>query len=242
MAIGSVINSYSSVLAYSTKRASETTPLVTTTTSTATKPSISDSSVQISDEAKQRYSLSRQVAASTGKSEFDTNQGAIGLDIDTYFTPPGGEGVDLDSVPLLMPTQKNIDALSRHISANMPGFLSSNGIAAPPASIRFDNMGRVQLPSDYPYADAFKKALADNPVMDRALRTSAALASTMVEMKKSLPFQQEYAAAATKSEVDAIVSKYSYLFNSDRHVDVISLNFSSDGTLTITQDGKSLSS
>ena len=170
----------------------------------------------------------------------DTNHGATEINLDTYFTPPGSQGVDIDTVPLLMPTQQNIAALAKDVSAKMPGFLSAHGIPSAPASITYDNMGQMQLPADYPYADAFKQALADQPSMERELRTTAALTSSMVEMNKSMPFQQEYLAANSRAEADAVVAKYSYLFSNNQHADLIALNFAANGALSLTHDGQPL--
>ena len=172
---------------------------------------------------------------------FDTNHGATEINLDTYFTPPGSQGVDIDTVPLLMPTQQNIAALAKDVSAKMPGFLSAHGIPSAPASITYDNMGQMQLPADYPYADAFKQALADQPSMERELRTTAALTSSMVEMNKSMPFQQEYLAANSRAEADSVVAKYSYLFSNNQHADLIALDFAANGALSLTHDGQALS-
>ncbi len=171
---------------------------------------------------------------------FATNQGATELDLEAYFTPPGSQGVDIDSIPLLAPTPQNIAALAKDVSAKMPGFLSAHGIPSAPASITYDQMGQMQLPADYPYADAFKQALADQPSMERELRTTTALTSTMVEMNKSMPFQQEYLAANSRAEADAVVAKYSYLFSDNQRSDLIALNFSDNGDLSLTHDGKPL--
>ena len=173
--------------------------------------------------------------------EFDTDQGRMGLDIDAYFTPPGPQGVNLDTLPLLLPSRQNIDALAAHISAAFPGFLAENGIPSAPASIAYDNTGQIQLPADYAYAAQFKQALADHPTMARELQTVNALTSTLVEINKSIPFQQEYAAATSQAAADAVVAKYSYLFSANRHYDSIALNFAADGTLSLTHDGKPLS-
>ena len=196
----------------------------------ATATSSSSTTVNISQAARDR------LATQT----FDTNHGATEINLDTYFTPPGSQGVDIDTVPLLMPTQQNIAALAKDVSAKMPGFLSAHGIPSAPASVTYDNMGQIQLPADYPYADAFKQALADQPSMERELRTTAALTSSMVEMNKSMPFQQEYLAANSRAEADAVVAKYSYLFSNNQHADLIALNFAANGALSLTHDGQAL--
>jgi hypothetical protein len=210
-------------------------------------PANTADTVSISQAARDCYAVhatQAKPAASAGsgaEAEFATTKGTMDLNIESYFAPPSGQDVSLDSVPLLLPNQKNIDALSSYISAHMPGFLADNGIPTPPASITYDTMGKIQLPADYPYAAGFTQALEDNPVMEQALRTTSALTSHMVEMNKSIPFQSEYAAATSQAEIEAVVAKYHYLFSSNRHYDAIALNFTSDGILSITHDGKPLS-
>ncbi len=190
-------------------------------------------------------SLSAAQPAAPGNADtavFETSQGAKNLNIDAYFSPTANTGGSVFTLPpLLLPNQKNINALSSHISATMPQFLAQNNIPSAPASITYDNAGKVQLPPDYPYATQFKQALEDNPTMARELSTVNAFTSHVVEMKKAIPFQQEYAAAATQTEADAVVAKYSYLFSGNRHYDTITLQFTAGGRLSILDDGKLLS-
>lgn len=192
--------------------------------------------VSISQSA--RDLLAAQTGTASTTAAFDTSKGTQELDIDAYFTPPGSQGVNLDNVPLLLPSQRNIDALSSHISASLPGFLAENNIPSPPASITYDSEGRMQLPADYPYAAAFEQALKNAPALDRELRTVNALTSHLVEMKKSMPFHEAYAAAGSQAEIDAVIAKYSYLFSNNRQADAIALHFSKDGALSLTANGK----
>lgn len=175
---------------------------------------------------------------------FDTDQGSKKVDINTYFTPganTNGATTLLNSLPpLLLPSQKNVTTLTEHISKTFPDFLIQNNISAAPSSITYDRQGQIHFPPDYPYASEFQQALADTPTMDGELRTVNALASHLTEMKKTIPFQREYGAATTQSETEAVVAKYSYLFSDNRHYDNITLNFTKNGLLSITADGKSI--
>lgn len=170
---------------------------------------------------------------------YDTDQGTQSLDIDAYFTPPTGGYLTLP--PLLLPSQRNIDALSSHISAALPQVLAEHGIPSAPASVTYDGAGKMQLPADYPYADKFRQALEKNPALDRELRTVNALASHRVEIGKSMPFQQEYAAASSAAEAAAVVARYAHLFSGSRLASSIALEFSAGGHLTVTADGKAIS-
>lgn len=171
----------------------------------------------------------------------NTDQGSKNLNIDDYFTPAANTGGALASLPpLLLPTQRNIDALASHISAAFPHFLAQNGIPFPPSSVTYDGEGKIQPPPDYPYATEFKQALANYPAMARELSTVNALTSHRVEMKKSIAFQQEYA-AASPAEADAVVAKYSSLFSGNRHYAAIALHFSANGGLSLSADGQPVS-
>lgn len=215
-----------------TARASASRQVATATPASSAEP------VSISPAARDRLAADRLASSQTAS--FDTDKGSMPLDIEAYFTPPGSQGVNLDEVPLLLPSPANIEALSQHLSALMPDFLASHGIPAAPASITYDRMGQMQLPADYAYADAFRKALAEQPALERELQTTTALVSSMVEMEKSLPFQREYAAAASQAEVDAVLRKYSYLLSGNAIADTIALHFGADGRLTITDNDQAL--
>ena len=224
-------------------RQEEISSVATTASSTAAAASLA-STITISQAARDILAAqSNATAASAGGTTavFETDQGPKNLDIEAYFTPAANtNGSTFTLPPLLLPSQHNIDALASHISRTFPQFLAQNNIPFPPASITYDNQGQIQLPPDYPYAAEFKQALENHPAMARELSTVNALTSHLVEMKKSIPFQQEYAAATTQAEADAVVAKYSYLFSANRHYDTIALHFSADGKLSFTADGKPL--
>jgi len=218
-----------------------------TAASTAASANSADT-VVISQVAKELFaaqSSSAATSASGATARYDTSQGALNLDIDAYFTPGANAGSAASSVqslpPLLLPTQSNVDALRSHISAAMPQFLARNGIPAAPASVTYDSNGQLQLPADYADAAKFKEALANDPALARELSTVNALASHVAEMKKLIPFQEEYAAATSQAAADAVVAKYSYLFSANHHYASIALQFSAGGELSLTADGKPLS-
>jgi hypothetical protein len=223
------------------KQSSAVAAAASSTVSSAT----SAETTSISQAARDRLAAQSGAAAPSGSGAtavYDTNQGALDLDIDDYFTPHANTSAGLFSLPpLLLPNQKNIDALASHISAIFPRFLKQNNIPFAPSSVTYDTAGKIQLPADYPYASEFKQALANNPVLERELSTVNALTSHLVEMRKSIPFQRDYAAAKSQAEADAVVARYSYLFSGNRHYSAIALHFSANGGLTLSADGKPLS-
>ena len=215
---------------FDSNRASQSQPVA--------KPAASAAdTVSISAAARQ---LAAAQGASTATDLFDTDQGSRDLDIDAYFTPSPGKRALGDLPPLLLPSRNNIDALTDHISTVLPQFLAQNNIPSAPASITYDSHGEMQLPADYPYAEEFKQALADNPTLERELRTVNALTSHMVGMQRAMAFQQEYA-AASQSQADAVVAEYSDLFSSNRKYDSIALQFTAQGALSLSVNGEPLS-
>lgn len=220
--------------------ATQRKPSATLVDSASYSAASATSADQASISAAARSRLAAEAEGAGGATAvYDTDQGAQSLDIDAYFTPPTGGYLTLP--PLLLPSQRNIDALNSHISAAMPEFLAENGIPSAPASITYDDQGKMQLPADYPYADQFRQALEKNPALDRELHTVNALTSHRVEINKVLPFQQEYAAASSQAEAEAVVAKYAYLFSGTRFSSSIALGFSVAGRLTVTADGKTVS-
>ncbi len=161
---------------------------------------------------------------------YDVGTGPMALDIDAYFTPPRpGEQVDLNTLPLLMPTENNLRALSQHIAKRLPDALKAYGIPSAPAYVRYDSSGQLVLPDNYPYADKFKAMLNEQPALSRQLSALNGLTSHLVELRKVEPFQREYAAANTQAEIDAVLKKYSYLFSGQRTYSMITITLSGNG-------------
>lgn len=172
----------------------------------------------------------------------DTSAGKQTIDPADYFTPQPERGANSfrSLPPLLLPSVENVQALSSDASAKLKTILAENNIPAGPATITYDAYGQIQLPADYAYAERFKHALAANPAVERELSTANALASQFAAMQPSLSYMREYEAAGSQSAADAVTMKYSYLFNDQRPVPKIELDFSPDGKLTVTADGKPL--
>lgn len=203
------------------------------------KPTSGGDRSTISQEARDRFAA--QPTMGTGAT-FDTGQGPLELDIDKYFSigigPSQEQGRLGDSLPpLLLPSQRNIDALTQHISSRMQPFLAQNGISAAPESITYDSTGKMILPEDYAYADQFREALENEPVLARELRMVSALSSHVKGIQRSLAFQKDYAAATNQAQIDAVIGRYQDLFAGKSTAAPVALNFSANGTLSVDIDG-----
>ncbi|VUD62431.1 hypothetical protein TDB9533_03039 [Thalassocella blandensis] len=191
-----------------------------------------ETSVAISDSAK-RMSHSDSVYI------MNTSKGDRAIDFNTYFEVPLAP-VDLDSIPLLLPTGENVKNLQAHISKVFPNFLQQHNIPEAPATIKFNNEGQLVLPKDYPYAEELKAALADSPNMMRVLQTANALASHVAALQDSIAFNEAYSKTTTQAEMDAIINQYRHLFNDNRKMPEMALQFSSTGELTITANNQNV--
>lgn len=153
-------------------------------------PNASDRTI-ISDAARDIFSSNpnaSSAAGNDGTAAFDTNEGSKSIDISDYFSPiRDRNGEPLSFPPLLLPSQGNIDALTKHISAILPNVLAQNNILYPPASITYDTSGAIRFPSDYPYASEFKQALNDNPAVARELSVVNALSSVLADVQRNVP-------------------------------------------------------
>jgi len=168
----------------------------------------------------------------------DTNQGKIGLDIEEYLTPsPQAGPIDLMSVPLLLPTEHNINALSQYSENAFRDLLSQYNIPSPPANIEFDAEGKLILPAEYPHAAELRQALNENPGVEKALSTLSALASHYAGIMEGAAFRDEMATARNRADEERIVQKYAYLFDDNRPGAQIVLSFLNDGSLLVGKKG-----
>lgn len=217
------------------------------TQNTAGATAIFADTVSISQAARSLFAAqvaAAQPALSSGASAaptavFDTDKGRVELNFDDYFSPPA-RGLSAELPPLLMPTQENIDALSKHLSAVFPKFLADNSIPYAPASISYDQQGQPEFPADYPYGEQLKKALQDSPSMAREIATTYALADTKAALDDAMKFQQEYRQASNQKAIEAVVARYADLLAGSNQAPLISMGFTSDGQLRIAAAGQPL--
>lgn len=169
-----------------------------------------------------------------------TTKGAVKVNLDEYFSPPKNQGrINLDEIPLLLPNAENLKALSVHAEERFNELLEKYNIPHAPEEITYNSEGKIILPNDYPYSNELKQALKENEGIDRELRTLHALTSHFAEIQKSIPFHEEFSKAETRVEEEAIVAKYSHLFDDNRNYSSITLSFK-DETLNLLADGKTI--
>ena len=178
--------------------------------------------------------LNSEPSNSSTATAMDTNKGHIGIDLDSYLNPTPQSGhVNLMDVPLLLPTEHNVSTLSKYSEDKFRDLLAQYNIPEAPANIEFDGEGKLVLPADYPYRAELQQALADNPGVENALRTTAALASHYVGIMESAAFRDEMMTARNQADQDRIIQKYGYLFDDNRPGAQIVLSFLEDGSMLV---------
>jgi len=229
--------------------AKKTGTFSTTAPAQTSTPARSSDTASISGAARDR--LMQEIASQSARSasataaplsttspalaSFDTDKGSVELNIDDYFSAsPQKPFAELP--PLLMPSQRNIDALSTHVSNVFPKFLSDHGISSAPASISYDSMGQAVFPADYPYTDQLKKALDETPSMARKLMAVVGMTDAKNALDEGVKFQREYTDAQSPNALGAVIAKYGSLLSGQSSTSPVSLLFSEDGHMRNTSN------
>jgi hypothetical protein len=165
----------------------------------------------------------------------DTTKGNVKMNLDSYFEPmaPSSEPRNLLDIPLLLSTAHNVDTLAKYSEQKFKDLMQQYNIPKPPATIEFDQEGQLVLPSDYPYSAQLKQAFSENMQVERALSSTAAIASQYAGLMESQPFRDEMSIARSQADRDRIIEKYGYLFDDNRQGIQIILSFLDDSSMFI---------
>lgn len=162
----------------------------------------------------------------------DTSNGDQKINLDTLFSIKKGK-INLDDVPLLLPTEHNISALSKYSEDQFKALLKEHNIPQPPASIEFDGEGNLVMEADYPYKSELKKAFDEHPEIENALSTTASLASHFEGIREGAAFREEWTTTRNLADQDRVIQKYNYLFDDNRPAPQISFSFLEDGSMLV---------
>ena len=205
------------------------------TTGNASNTSTTFSQVFASYQSANAQSTTPEEIKASASFKMNTSKGdQTVINLDEYLTPGvQSTPVNLDDIPLLLPTAHNIDTLSKYSQEQFKDLLAQYDIPSPPATVEFDNHGQVVLPADYAYADQLKQALSENPKVENARRTTTALASHYAGIMEGQPFRDEMSTTRTQTDRDRIIEKYSELFDDNRPGKQIILTFLEDGNMLV---------
>lgn len=202
--------------AYS-KPASRTAATAATPAANPATPTANPASVtHISTEAQAR--LAAESGVRSMDALVDTDQGEMPLDKALSQPFPG---------PLLLPSARNVEAMRQQTEGQMKAALAAHNIPYAPEALSFDQEGKLVLPEDYPFKDAFKAMLAQNRELDWSLHTTAALASHLAGLEQAGGLRSS--AEAGKGSYDALLPALLQ--------GMPLLHFSSEGALQLWVDG-----
>ncbi len=164
-----------------------------------------------------------------------TSTGAVAMDQVQLSTEGRLLGTSGLLSNLILPTEENVRRLSQELSPTLRQFFSSNGISTqPPVEFSIASNGQLQINGNREDKDKILQLVKANPKLESQIRTVAAIASHAAAMQESLKFQKEYLAS---NNPEAVVAKYSYLFNSSQRTHTTGLRFDGNA-VSITYDGK----
>lgn len=139
-----------------------------------------------------------------------------------------GSGPELAArTPLILPTMKNVRALSAALASDLATAFRAAGIPLqPPIDLKVDGSGRIRV-SGRPDAPEIEQRLNSDEKLAQAIRTTTAISSHALGIERSAAFQSEY---RTTDNAGAVVAKYADLFGAPQSGEVW-LRFDGSGVL-----------
>lgn len=199
--------------AYLAKSAT-TTPAIATTSPTSTANPLKTSNQQANDHLA-AYTVPQQTSSDNSR-----------------LQTPFGE--------LLLPNAENVAYLQNVANQTLTTLLQKYQIPQAPSSLRYDENGNLQLPSDYPYAATFRQALQENPKSEQLLNNLNGLASHYASLQKIAPLSDALAQARDENASRQVMARYGYLLDAKNHTVDITLEMGSDHKMRVFSDGRAL--
>src|SRR5574343_1763253 len=125
----------------------------------------------------------------------DTGHGTQLTNLDQYFANSGNDA----ALPALLPTQQNISAISDHAAERMKTVLGEEKLPTAPASVRYDQDGKMMVPPDYPHKERLDQAMSKNKGLDTELRTLTSLSGQYAESQQLQPSFDAVSQARSKA-------------------------------------------
>lgn len=141
---------------------------------------------------------------------------------------------------LLLPNAENVAYLQNVANQTLTTLLQKYQIPQAPSSLRYDENGNLQLPSDYPYAATFRQALQENPKSEQLLNNLNGLASHYASLQKIAPLSDALAQARDENASRQVMARYGYLLDAKNHTVDITLEMGSDHKMRVFSDGRAL--
>lgn len=143
-----------------------------------------------------------------------------------------GTGLSSLTRSLLLPTRANVAMLASQAGDAINAKLDAAGIPREPGfELAFDdvNSAHVTVKGSRSDAKAIEDLVNGDKELQMTIHNAYALASHIPAIDRAVKFQQEYAAAKTQAEIDAVIGRYSDMFSGHTPAADIGLSFGNDG-------------
>jgi len=139
-------------------------------------------------------------------------------------------GMELLGHQIILPTMKNVATLASGMEDIMDGLFAENGLPKdPPVELEYSYAeNKVKVSGDRDDIAEIEELINADPEIKEYTRSFLAISSTAMAIQESLEFQEEY---RNSNNPEAIVAKYSYLFNDNRKYAEASYMYGTDSAL-----------
>lgn len=130
---------------------------------------------------------------------------------------------------ITLPTPENLMEKTSQLYERLDSFFEKNGIQKdPPINIDYSySSNKVEITSTREDAEEIEKLINEDPELKEEVRSVLAMASHVIAISESVTFQEEY---RNSSNPEAVVGKYSHLFNGSQRTHECSLNYGENVT------------
>lgn len=164
---------------------------------------------------------------------------------DTVAEKSGGQaasptGLGFLGEKLLLPNAQTLGELSSGLKNSLDELFSENGISNdPPVELAYNyNTNEVEVSGDRDDTDQISQLINNDPELKEQTRTLLAIASHYAAMQESFQFTKEY---MNSDNPEAVVAKYSDLFDGTRKYPEVSYLFGAESALQSDGEAMSLS-
>lgn len=148
----------------------------------------------------------------------------------------------LGRAELLLPTRANAAMLAKKAGEAINAKLDAAGIPREPGfEVAIDdiNSAHVTVKGGRADAQAIEDLINGDQDLQMGIHNAYALASGIPGLERAMAFDQEYRAAQTQAEIDAIIARYSDLFSGFTQAADVRMNFGKDG-LQVAVNGEAI--
>lgn len=139
-------------------------------------------------------------------------------------------GTELMGTKIILPTMANVQTLTNGMNDIMNDLYAKHGLEKdPPVELSYSYAeNKVKVSGNRDDAAEIEELINSDPETKEYTRTYLAISETAMAIQESIEFQEEY---RNSNNPEAVVAKYSYLFDQNRHHAEATYMFGSEPSL-----------